>query len=346
MWKDRQRRPEYVVVGQRIAVTPERNRVAHDGLMRNQRAFRVGRRAGGIEHDRRVAQLHAQTRFVDARIRAEPRQRHEFGRWQEPGRRAIAQQDQAAQLRRHLELQATRIHLALETRQRLRQPFDEIHVIGDLARRDDGDQIAVRNRVGEFAVLVARVERHGHRAAQRDREQELDELGTGRQQQADVVTWLHAQRLQRPRARKSPVGEFAIREPLIRQDQRGRIGVAIGRDQQQITQRGDLDADLGQILAVQMSVIAQGSASRKRIEILALPGAIEAGCDARRELGEFLRSHVQVFCGFIRERLDHRVTVRFAQPEKIRTTGCRAHWPARRPRAHGTRRCSRPRGTA
>ena len=256
--ENRQRRPEYVVVGQRIAMPSQRDRIAHDGLVRDQCAFRIRGGARRIEHDRGIAELHAQARFMHTRIRAEPRQRGEFRRRQEPGRCAIAEQNQTAQLRRGIDVQPTGIRLTLEPRQRLGQPLDEVHVIGDLARRDHGDQVTVGDRVGEFAVLVARVQRDGHGAAQRNREQEFDELGAGRQQQADVITRLHAERLERARPGEGPVRQLPVRQTLVRQDQRRRIGVAIGGNQQQITEGGDLDADLGQILAVQISFVAQG----------------------------------------------------------------------------------------
>ena len=213
----RQRRPHAVVVRQPVAMASERDAVAHHRLVRDQAAFRVGRGARGVEHQADVAHPHAQARAMHFHLVAGLGGGVEVGCGEIALRLGLAEQHDVAQLRRTRHLELARVAAARKFLERAVQALDEIDGIGDGVRRDDGDDVAVLDDVGELVRLVPGVDRHDDATAERDREERFDEFRARVHQQADVVARPHPKRLQRARAAQRavdqlPVGEGAIGE--------------------------------------------------------------------------------------------------------------------------------------
>ena len=215
-----------------------------------------------------------------------------------------AKQQQVAEPRRGVDREAQRVALRGELRQGFGQPPDEIDLIGDASRRDDRDEVAVLDHITQFVRAVPRVDRHGDGAAQRDRKEVLDELRAGGEQQPDVLARPHAEGLQYARARHGALRKLAVRDALTGEDQRIRIGVLVGSREQQVADRRHLDPDVTKglgagtrrrstalarrvprSLATGHPLLARGSV-RERIQVLALPGAVDAGDDRGKHFRE------------------------------------------------------------
>src|SRR3546814_4697676 len=82
----------------------------------------------------------------------------------------------------------------------------------------------------QLGRLVTCVDRYGHRARHDDAEQQLDEFRPRGQQNAHIVARLDAERDERSRPGACRLVELAIADLAIRKNQRGRIGMARGRD--------------------------------------------------------------------------------------------------------------------
>ena len=244
----RQRRPEPVPRGQLITIATERNAVADHRLVRDQATFRIRGRTGRVEHHADVAHAHAEPAAVHRLQRHFLRERGQLLLGHERRGRRLAEQHDVAQPRRGWQLERERVLLCGETGQCAIETHDEVDLLGDLRSRDDRDEVAVLDHVAELVRLVACVDRHRDGTAQRNREKELDELGTGRQQQADVLARTHTECLQRPCPLERACGELRIGHPEVRKHQRLGIGVAIRGGEQQVADRRHLDADFAQVL--------------------------------------------------------------------------------------------------
>jgi hypothetical protein len=260
----RQRRPHAVALREPVAMPPERDAVADHRLVRDQATLRIGRGARRVEHQPDVAHPHAQARTMHVHLVARPGGGVEVGLGQVTLCPGPAQQHDVAQLGRTRHLERARVAAALELLEGAVQALDEIDGIGDRVRRDDGDQVAVLDDVGKFARLVARVDRHDHAAAERDREERLDEFRAGVHQHADVVAWPYAERLQRARAAQRAIGQLPVGERAIGEHERQRVRVPIGRREQQVADGRDADARAGEVLRRQQRNAARLAAGRAR----------------------------------------------------------------------------------
>ena len=95
---------------------------------------------------------------------------------QEGGRPWFAEHDDISQLGRFRNVQQHGVRLTAKRRHGIQQAFDEVDLLGNLARRDHRHEVAVLDDIAEFMRAIAGIHGYRDRAAQRDRKKVLDEL--------------------------------------------------------------------------------------------------------------------------------------------------------------------------
>ena len=163
---------------------------------------------------------------------------------QETGALALAKHHHVAQTGRFADGEVPGVGLVGEAWQGGVQAGDEVDLVRYVTGRDQGNDVAVIEDVGQLVGLVTGIDRYRDRPAESNGEEVFDEFQARRQEKADVVPGLDAERLETACAIHRPAGQFPVSELLGREDDGVRVRVAVGRGQQQITDRrhGDTHA--------------------------------------------------------------------------------------------------------
>lgn len=127
-------------------------------------------------------------------------------------RAAIVQADDAAQAGSLGQGECPGVRRLLQRGQCRLKACTEIKIIRDLADSDDRHEIGIGCNEAQFARLIARVDRYGHRACHSDTVERSDEIHAGRKQQTDVVSGLYPHGNERP----SPIPRDFV-QPVIAQ---------------------------------------------------------------------------------------------------------------------------------
>ena len=235
----------------------KREAVAHHRLVGDQAAFRIGGGSRCVKHQADVAHAHSDACNVYLQIRDVRARRFEVRVVNESRRLGLAKQHDVAQFWGGRKLQASGVATACQPGQRLAQPLDKIHGVGDRIGGDNGDDVPILDHVGQFAGFVAGVDRHNDAAAERDRKQHLHELFARVHEDADVVASSHAEGLETAGTPHRVACELGIGDFAGWEHERRRVGITVSRAQQYVADGGHTDPEARQVFAVMRVWLAE-----------------------------------------------------------------------------------------